>query len=418
MTQHTTRAHAKRSPSSAYRWMNCPGSIRMSEGVAERKSSVFADEGTAAHILAEHCLRHELDTAPFFGGVIDIHGQEHRTQFLAKHAPLTDGRFEIDEEMVDGVQLFLDTVRECLAANPGAVLHVERRVQFSGDEFGTADAIVYDQFNGRLYIFDLKYGAGVLVEVKDAEGNPNKQLVCYGEGAARYVDEAIGLLTITIIQPRMPHPEGPVRSVDIGPLELLDWSFAIDGAIAKTHEPDAPLVAGDWCKWCPAEAVCPKATTHALAVAQQDFDNLDVVNLPSPEHLSLQQIGRILSGLDFLEGWAKNVRQFAYAEHTAGRKIPGFKEVAKDGRRKWIEEKDAATLIAHSSGLPTELLYTEPKFKSPAQIEKLVGKKDFAAKYAALAPSVSSGTKLAPLSDRRPEVTRSIEDHFEELTEE
>jgi hypothetical protein len=418
MTQHTTRAHAKRSPSSAYRWMNCPGSIRMSDGIPEGKSSIFADEGTAAHMLAEHCLRQELDTAQFAGRVIDIKGDNFFSQFLQEGSPLTDSRFEVDEEMVDGVQLFLDTVRECLAEHPGAELHVERRVNFSGDEFGTADAIVYDHASRRLYVFDLKYGAGVLVEVKDAEGNPNKQLVCYGEGATKGLEDAdIELLTITIIQPRMPHPDGLVRDVNIGPLELLDWSLEIDGAVAATRDPAAPLVPGEWCTWCPAAGVCPAYASKALTVAQADFDDLDAVQLPDPERLTPQQIGRIIPGLDMLEDWAKAVRKAGYAMAENGTKIPGQKLVDKVGRRAWIEAKDAATLILHSSGLAPKDIYTEPKLKSPAQIEKLVGKKDFAARYAALAPSRSSGTVLVPISDRRPEVVPAIE-QFDVLDDE
>jgi hypothetical protein len=44
-------AHAKLGPSGAHRWMSCPGSIVLEEDVPDR-SSVYADEGTAAHMLA------------------------------------------------------------------------------------------------------------------------------------------------------------------------------------------------------------------------------------------------------------------------------------------------------------------------------------------------------------------------------
>ena len=57
---HTARAHAKLSPSSAYRWIACPGSIRLSAGIPDT-SSVFAEEGTAAHELCELCLRDRTD---------------------------------------------------------------------------------------------------------------------------------------------------------------------------------------------------------------------------------------------------------------------------------------------------------------------------------------------------------------------
>lgn len=406
-----TRAHAKRSPSSAHRWMNCPGSIRMSEGI-ERKSSIFADEGTAAHMLAERCLRHNAHADHFKGTVIDINGTEYFNQFLTKGAPLTDGRFEVDAEMVEGVQLFLDTVREHYDEAAGDILHVEHRVNFSGDEeFGTADAIVYKPSRKRVKVFDLKYGAGVLVEVTDSYGNPNPQLICYGEGTVReYLDAEIDGLDITIIQPRMPHVLGPVRCVSIGPLELLDWSFTIDAAVEATHDPAAPLVPGEWCKWCPGAAVCPAVAQKALAVAQTDYDGLDTLTLPEPERMTIDQIARVLAGKDLLQSWLKSVDAYAYAQAEAGVKIPFHKLVNKVPRRAWLDEYEAKKAIVNM-GVSIEHVYAEPKMKSPAQIEKLVGKKDFAAKLAQLAPPLSSGTTLVPESDKRPEVTKAIDDY-------
>ena len=52
--------HARLSPSAAIRWINCPGSIRLSDQVPPAGSSEYADEGTAAHALAELKLRAEI----------------------------------------------------------------------------------------------------------------------------------------------------------------------------------------------------------------------------------------------------------------------------------------------------------------------------------------------------------------------
>ena len=48
--------HALLSPSSSERWISCPPSVRMSEGI-EEKPSEYAAEGTAAHSLCEYKLR-------------------------------------------------------------------------------------------------------------------------------------------------------------------------------------------------------------------------------------------------------------------------------------------------------------------------------------------------------------------------
>lgn len=48
-------AHAKLSPSSAERWMSCPGSVALCEG-KDDKGNQFAHDGTTMHHFAELCL--------------------------------------------------------------------------------------------------------------------------------------------------------------------------------------------------------------------------------------------------------------------------------------------------------------------------------------------------------------------------
>ena len=49
-------AHAPLAPSSAKRWMSCPGSVTGDARRPEPPSSSFADEGTHAHELFARCL--------------------------------------------------------------------------------------------------------------------------------------------------------------------------------------------------------------------------------------------------------------------------------------------------------------------------------------------------------------------------
>ena len=53
--------HARCSASAAHRWINCPGSIALSDQCPDPGSSSYADEGTIAHSLAELKLRRSLN---------------------------------------------------------------------------------------------------------------------------------------------------------------------------------------------------------------------------------------------------------------------------------------------------------------------------------------------------------------------
>ena len=58
--------HAKLSPSSAARWMTCPGSVTLSEGIKDVSSS-NASEGTMMHAFAAKCLETGTDAAGYVG---------------------------------------------------------------------------------------------------------------------------------------------------------------------------------------------------------------------------------------------------------------------------------------------------------------------------------------------------------------
>lgn len=87
--------HSNRGASGAHRWMPCPGSVN-AEKDYPRDTNKYAAQGTAAHELAEKCLRVGQDAKKFMGKKIKVEGMT----------------FEVDGEMARGVQLYLDVVRE------------------------------------------------------------------------------------------------------------------------------------------------------------------------------------------------------------------------------------------------------------------------------------------------------------------
>ncbi len=91
------------------------------------------------------------------------------------------------------------------------------------------------------------------------------------------------------------------------------------------------------------------------------------------------------------------VREFVYQRACAGEEFPGFKLVEKRATRKWKDEQAAFELLRADPRL-----VTDPELRSPAQVEKIVGKKKFAAIAEQFVEKTSSGYTLAAADDPRP----------------
>lgn len=102
-----------------------------------------------------------------------------------------------------------------------------------------------------------------------------------------------------------------------------------------------------------------------------------------------------------VEAQIKALEALAYREIAGGRPVPGLKLVAKRGQRRWTDEKRVADVLA---GMDSSDCYTTPELKSPAQVEAIVGKKEFKESLASLAQTVSSGYALVAATDKRPAV--------------
>jgi hypothetical protein len=356
--------HAKLSPSAAHRWLDCPGSIRMSQGT-ENKSGVFAAEGSAAHALAAACLERKLDPQDLIGWLAD--GQTGAI-FDENTTLEPDGErvFEVTEEMAEAVQTYVDTCR--LYMGKGWEYEIEQKLDLRSvhpDVFGTRDFIAYHAKTRSLEVIDYKHGKGVPVDV---ESNP--QLFTYALGAAiRYHNRGVDKVTLTIVQPRCPHKGGPVRSVEYDILDLLEFRTELAAGAKATEAPDAPLHPGEHCKFCPAAAICPALREKVLATAEAEFGEPEKVMA-----MSSGQLAKVLEQKELIKDWIKRVEEFAQSEAQHGRLPTGWKLVAKRATRKWKNAEDAKTYLTTILELDDEQIYGEPMMKSPAHIESVFGK--------------------------------------------
>ena len=217
------------------------------------------------------------------------------------------------------------------------------------------------------------------------------------------------------MQPRIPHPEGPVRRWRISVAGLFAWADKelVKGAKA-TNDPNAPLCSGEWCQFCPAIGECPEVVLEAAKSAQIEFDVLTPVGevvtditLPDESKMSPMEIARVLDFSSILTAWVKGVKARALSYLESGVEIPGYKLVAGKSRRRWANEEEVKRALGP---LFAEHIFTESVLKSPAQMEKLVGYNKEA--YSYLWEKPNAGNTIAPVTDKRREVSSSAETDF------
>lgn len=343
-----------------YRWRECPGSVRLSEGIPNI-SSPYAEEGTKAHQCGEIFLK---------GGVFPK---------------------DASEEMLEAVQVYTDYFLK----RKKDFTHWELEQRFNLEAihpglFGTSDATLYCENKKLLEVIDYKHGAGVPVDVFH-----NPQLKYYALGALLQIQKPCDEILMTIVQPRCFHPDGPIRSFSLSSMELLEFAGELVTYAKATEHPQAPLRSGDHCKFCPAAAICPELKSSADKALSKAFENVTC------QVYDTQELAKALDLIPKLESWISGVHSFAYNEMVAGVEIPGYKLVQKVARRKWKDE-DAAISALKDFGISDEKIFSKALL-SPAQIEKALGK-DIKPLVADLTSSESSGTTLVPDTDKRQKV--------------
>ena len=378
--------HAELGASVTHRYFGCPGSVGLI-----RENSVLVEEdqmpppsphalyGTAGHALIERCLNEDAAPMAFLGTVIED--------------------VEVDQEMVEAARVCIDWAKGHF--NNTTSMWLEQRVNMKALEpdaplFGTSDLILYDSSVHRLTVGDWKIGRGVVVDVED-----NPQLLFYALGALLLLekempDARVDQIVVAIVQPRIAHPDGLIRTLVVTPDDLMAFGVLLLQSVRDALSVDAPRIPGEkQCRWCPAKAICPEFAGQALNVAQDEFGELDT---PEPQSLSDDDVGALMSELGRLEEWITAVRQYATSRLESGHNIPGWKVVAKRAYRKWKSARSVEDW-ADENGIDGDVIYKQ-EIRSPAQMEKAL-KKIKVKMPDELVSKTSSGVTLAPENDPR-----------------
>lgn len=406
--------HALLSASSSKQWLNCPPSARLQEPFPN-ETSEYAEEGTWAHELCEYKVRKYLKERV----------QRPQSEYLSE---------EIDEITEYYLEFIVETVEELKRNGSNPLVLVEEKLDYSHvvpSGFGTGDCVIIA--DGVLNVVDFKTGRGVFVS-----SDHNSQMMLYALGALHAYAYLYDIHTVkmTIVQPRMNNISTFTMSTD----ELNAWAEEIRPIAQIAYEGKGEQKCGDWCKFCRAKAVCKARADEALALAREDFLDLDEGVLSdataeetdatgiykpdrtapvfkSPALISKPEIEAILPTLNRISDWIEAV--FAYVSSEAinhGVTWKGYKVVEGRSNRKFTDMKKVVEAAAKAG---YHNVYKQPALISLTEFEKMMGK-DFPivlGKYVVKPPGKPT---LVPESDDRPAIdfNNTAQDEFEDLGDE
>lgn len=220
------------------------------------ETTEYAEEGTAAHALAELELR------------LAILGDDH-----VEHWEFTDLELEMQTKGFDSkeihyyIEQYLDYCKELYDQSKLQHLltfaDIEARLDFSKyvpQGFGTGDFLLIA--GTTLHIIDLKYGKGVPVK---APGNP--QIRLYGLGAIELYGLIFDIETVKmhIFQPR-------INNISIETMsrkDLEDWgNTSVMKRAQMAYDNCGTFEPGDHCQFCKARATCKARAQRMIQIIQ------------------------------------------------------------------------------------------------------------------------------------------------------
>ena len=408
-------AHAELGASSAHRWMNCPGSVRLSRGLPN-KSTFAARYGTVAHTLGELAL---------------LCSPEDRMDFLEEQLGRAVDKdhpdIPVDRDMIIAVRMYVNYCGQLMPRSQHC--QTELRVALKGyghgkagkvaaDMFGTADFVSVRWDDRTLEIVDYKHGSGVTVEPAD-----NPQLKYYAAGVLADLmqnkpdlADRVDTVITTVVQPRDDHLM-PIRHYGYDKYAVINWvEEKLLPAAVRTTDPDAPLNPGEWCRFCPAQGVCPARREKQLERAKMLFEPQGELIVPEKpaDKLTIDELRVVLDSAEDIIAWVKACQKLAHEmleQNTLTDEEEtqlGYKLVKKRAMRKFKgTDEEVADALCEEFGLGDDELFTK-KLRSPAQIEKEIGSAAVkkSGVWSDLIVSESSGTTLARDDDTRPKVKR------------
>lgn len=387
--EHSERKHALLSASGAGRWLACPPSAKLEEQFPDTESPAAA-EGTLAHELAEAKVRN------FF----------FPKEFSKRKLNSTVKKLQADElwnnEMHGYTDEYLDYIKNtALSLKSMPSVRIEQRVYFKEytladpedkiEGSGIADCILL--YGDTVHVIDFKYGKGVPV---NAENNPQLMLYALGAYQAYRMLYPVSRAKLTIVQPRLDSIsewECPAEDLlKFGEYVKERAALAVEGRGDYAPDPDT-------CRFCRAKAQCRARSEENVRLA--------FFTDKKPPLISNEEVGEYLKKGEDVAKWLEDLKAYALKECLAGKEVPGWKAVEGRGSREWTDMDTAFDTLVNGGIAPEEMLW-EKKPLTLAQVEKMIGKKDFTESVGKYVVKKPGKPTLAKETDKRPAVTNKV----------
>lgn len=332
-------------PSGASAWRKCAMWVNMQRAYPQGDTPESM-EGTAAHWCFEEMLRGH----PVAEGQIAPNG------------------IVITQEMVEGAELFVETVQAQCAGLP---IYVEQRVaipRVHAQCYGTPDLWAFDRARMILHVLDYKFGHGFVDEFENDQG------VCYTDGIVDVIAamlkcspaELDQVLTVnfTIVQPRCFQKGAPVRTWTFRASDIRAHVNILHAAAERALAPNPTATTNAECRNCTGRAHCPALQQGGYVDAEYSAHSSPVELSPAAASLELKMLEHALQRL---KARVTGLEEVVTAQARSGARVPYHKLESSPGRRHWTVPADQIAAMGLMMGKDLNV----PKVVTPNQAAKL-----------------------------------------------
>lgn len=356
MSEH----HAPLAPSAAGRWgAQCAGSTALEAANPEAEKSQDAREGDASHWVGATTLR-------------DLQQYKQARQF--KIGMSDPAGTILDKEMLEGAEMFVDTVVEIIGSDALDTIHVEEKLTMHNlvhpVNEGTPDVWAISGGAHRaipsaeIYLLDYKYGH------RFVDAFENWQCIDYTAGVLERPElanipwENIKV-RIVIVQPRCYGRGDQVRHWETTAAKLRPYFDQLRNNAYLSMGPGAPTHVGPECRDCKGRHDCEALQRASEAAMDVGGLAVPVRMSPTAQAVELRMIQR---AQELLKARATGLEAQVMANVRAGVAVPFFTLQAGEGRLAWTKPAAEVVVLGDMYGVD---LRKEPEAITPTQAIKL-----------------------------------------------